>query len=173
MRTLLIFTLAVTWLWADLLIPKTLQATFVQQIHATENNETLTYRGSLRAKLPDEAIWHYQTPIAKEVCIKRGLAYVIEPELEQVTLYSIEHAVPILEILNHAEPLSKNRYLARYNAREYALHIDDKGHIRSIGYTDELDNRAEILFETVTYDEAMQPIECIIPKTYDLLDARN
>ena len=158
---------------AALPIPDQINADFSQTVVNLENNQTLKYSGSVYTKLPNEAKWIYKQPIKKIICLMQNRAWIIEPELEQATLFQLDKAVPLLKILKKAEQVSPNRYKAFYEGIEYTIITDNKEQIKQIEYLDDLDNRVILAFENVKtkpFDQSL--LKCTIPKDYDIIDGR-
>ena len=173
MKKIIAASTLATALLAALPVPEQIRADFNQTVRNTENNQTLFYTGRLAMKLPDRAKWIYKTPIPKTICLSRERAWVIEPELEQATLYRLDRSIPILAILKKAEKVGENLYRALYNGEEYTIRVDAKQRLRSVEYTDDLNNRVVLRFEAVDtspFDDSL--LRCDIPEDYDIIDGR-
>jgi len=158
---------------AALPIPDQINADFRQTVVNSENNQTLKYSGIVFMKLPNEAKWIYKQPIEKIICLMQNRAWVIEPELEQATLFQLDKAVPLLKILQKAQQVSLNKYKAIYEGIDYIIMTDKKEQIKQIEYIDDLGNRVILAFENVKtklFDQSM--LKCTIPEDYDIIDGR-
>ncbi len=167
---LLFFTAS---LWSGLPIPRFLSADFNQSVVQNESNRSLHYKGYLVAALPTRAKWHYTTPIQKTICIDGQRAWVIEPELEQATLYRLGRTIPLTAILKHAVEISPNRYKATYQGIVYTLEVDHRHLPHTIHYTDDLGNHVTLRLSRV--DTSAVPdkrLDCTIPDGFDIIDAR-
>ncbi|WP_300362642.1 LolA-like outer membrane lipoprotein chaperone [Hydrogenimonas sp.] len=162
-----------TALFASLPVPQQLQADFNQTVLNTENNQTLHYSGHVAMKLPNRAKWSYTVPVAKTICLTKERAWVIEPELEQATLYRLDRTIPILAILEKAEKIGDNLYKAEYNGIDYTIRVDGKKRLESVEYTDELGNRVTLRFGAIdTSPLEDSRLKCDIPEDYDIIDGR-
>ncbi|WP_201352933.1 LolA-like outer membrane lipoprotein chaperone [Hydrogenimonas urashimensis] len=162
-----------TALFAALPVPEQMRADFNQTVLNSENNRTLRYSGHVAVKVPDRAKWIYETPVKKTICLQGNRAWVIEPELEQATLYRLDRTIPLLAILEHAKNIDKTHYIAHYNGVAYDIYVDGGKHLNSVGYTDELGNRVTLKFsrvDTSKIDDSL--LECDIPEDYDIIDGR-
>ena len=160
-------------LFASLPVPSQLRAHFTQSILNRDANQTLTYEGRVAVRLPDKAKWTYTAPIPKIICLDGERAWVVEPELEQATLYRLGQTIPILAILERAEKVGKNRYKARYNGIDYEITVDDDLHLKSVSYDDDLGNRVTMHFSHLdTSSVDPKALACEIPEDYDIIDGR-
>jgi len=159
---------------AALPIPDQINADFHQTVVNSENNQTLKYSGSVFVKFPNEAKWIYKQPVEKIICLMQNRAWVIEPVLEQATLFQLNKAIPLLKILKKAVQVAKNRYKAVYEDMEYTIITDSQEQIKQIEYLDELDNSVILAFKNVKtkpFDQSL--LKCIIPDDYDIIDGRH
>jgi outer membrane lipoprotein carrier protein len=173
MKKTTLFMLFASVLYASLPIPDQIHASFRQTVVNFENNQTLNYRGLVWMKLPNEAKWVYEQPIKKIICLTQNRAWVIEPELEQATLFQLDKAIPLLKILEKAEKTAPDRYKAFYEGVEYIIVTDDQKRVKQIEYLDDLGNRVTLAFENVDtepFDTSL--LKCTIPEDYDLIDGR-
>ncbi|WP_457596162.1 LolA-like outer membrane lipoprotein chaperone [Hydrogenimonas sp.] len=171
LKIFITFTLALPLL-ATLPLPRYFRADFDQNVTG-EGNRTLRYTGRLEAALPSHAKWRYDTPVKKLICLDGERAWVIEPELEQATLFRLSRAIPLAKILQKARKLAPRRYEAEYGGVTYSITTDDGGTLRTIAYTDDLGNRVVIAFhgvDTDAFDTAT--LRCDIPADYDIIDGR-
>ena len=168
-----LFLLPLALLYAGLPVPEQMQADFNQTVRNTDSNETLHYSGHFALKVPDRAKWVYERPIRKVICLDRDRAWVIEPELEQATIYRLDKAIPLVAILKKAKKIDENRYEARYNGTTYELSVDEKMQPSTLSYDDELGNRVTMRFSRFkTGPISDKALECSIPKEYDVIDGR-
>jgi len=158
---------------ATLPVPDQFQAGFHQTVINSENNQTLNYTGSVFMKFPNNAKWIYKQPIEKIICLMQNRAWVIEPELEQATLFQLDKAVPILKILKQAKQIDVHRYKAVYEGIEYIIITDSKEQIKQIKYIDDMDNSVILNFKDIKTKYLDQSLlKCIIPEDYDIVDGR-
>ncbi len=160
-------------LLAELPVPDQIQADFHQTVVNSENNQTLNYTGSVFMKFPNEAKWIYKQPIEKIICLMQNRAWVIEPELEQATLFQLDKAVPVLKILKKAQQIDTHKYKALYEGIEYIIITDSKDQIKQIKYIDDLGNSVLLTFEKIK-TKLIDPsfLKCTIPEDYDIIDGR-
>ncbi|BDY12176.1 LolA-like outer membrane lipoprotein chaperone [Hydrogenimonas cancrithermarum] len=173
MKKTALYILFTSSLFASLSIPGQIRASFHQTVVNSENNQTLDYRGLVWMRLPNEAKWIYKEPVEKIICLTQNRAWIIEPELEQATLFQLEKAIPLLKILKKAKKSGPNRYNAEYEGVEYRIVTNNKGQLKQIEYTDEMGNRVTLAFENVEtepFDDSF--LKCTIPEEYDLIDGR-
>jgi len=168
--TIMLFASALS---AALPIPNQVSANFHQTVVNLENNQTLRYSGLVFIKFPNEAKWIYKQPVEKIICLMQNRAWVIEPELEQATLFQLNKTIPLLKILKRAKQVAKSRYEAVYEDIKYIIITDTQEQIKQIEYLDELDNRVILAFKNVKtkpFDKSL--LKCTIPDDYDIIDGR-
>ena len=148
---------------------KTLEANFIQTI-MDDKNATITYEGTMLAKRPNMALWHYSKPVDKSVYISNNTITIIEPELEQAIVKKLNNTVDILAILASSRKESKGHYTAFYHEKEYHIKMDDK-RIESIHYNDAFDNRVTITFTKQQINQKVPDIrfKAIIPNDFDVI----
>jgi outer membrane lipoprotein-sorting protein len=173
MKKITLLMLLASLLSASLPIPNQIHATFHQTVIHAENNETLNYQGRMWIQLPNEAKWIYEKPIEKIICLLRNRAWVIEPELEQATLFQLHKAIPLLELLKKAQQIAPHTYKATYEDMEYTITTDKNEQVKKVEYIDDLGNRVILAFEDVEtkpFDQSL--LKCTIPEDYDIIDGR-
>ncbi len=159
--------------YAALSVPDNLFAPFHQTVRSHESNRTLEYEGKVWVKVPEEARWVYEKPVRKIICVTHDRAWVIEPELEQATLFQLKKAIPLITILKQAKKVSDRAYIAEYEGLTYHIEVDEKGNLKSISHKDDLDNRVTLSFgniDTKPIDE--KTLRCDVPEDYDIIDGR-
>ncbi len=147
------------------------EADFVQTI-TNPKGKVLRYQGKVRYSHPNRLKWIYREPTAKEVCTDGKELIVVDHDLEQVSYYFIAQGLDLTAVLSHAKVHTKDIYLATYQDRRYTIKVDRKGHIESIAYFDDLDNKVQILFLHIRYGKgAIAPakMRCKAPKGYDVI----
>ncbi|WP_457599386.1 LolA-like outer membrane lipoprotein chaperone [Hydrogenimonas sp.] len=173
MKKILIGILFASALAASLPVPDYFSADFTQVVRNKETDKQLYYSGKMWMKMPDEAKWEYYIPLKKTLCLSGSRAWVIEPELEQATLFRLKKSIPLFAILEHAEKIGKNLYKAEFEGVEYRLKLDTDGKISTISYLDEMGNRVTLRFQNV----ATEPFDssrltCEVPDDFDIIDGR-
>ena len=160
-------------LLAAIPVPNQIKANFIQTVVNSENNQTLKYSGSVYFSLPNSAKWIYKEPIKKIICLMETKALVIEPELEQVTLFRLNKAIPVLKILKRAKEIDAQKYSAKFNGIKYTIYTDKSNLVKKIEYIDELSNLVTISLKNIdTKPLKKSSIECKIPDDYDIIDGR-
>ena len=173
MNKIILSLCAGSLLFAGLPVPKTLEADFVQTVESPDTNRTLSYRGHMLARLPGQAKWVYTKPMHKTICLDHDRAWVIEPELEQATLYRLGQSIPLTAILNLAEKIDTHRYVAHYKGIDYDITVDARKRLESVAYDDDLGNRVVLRFENLRTDPVdPDALRCEIPDDYDIIDGR-
>ena len=158
---------------AGLNVPHRFTAEFNQSVANPDGNTTLTYRGDLAVVLPDTAKWRYKTPVPKTICVAGPRVWVIEPELEQATLYHMGGSIPIFRIFRHAKRQIDGTYLAAYRGRDYRIVVDQKERPVQIRYRDDLGNRVTLTFShLVPKIDDPSRLKCDIPDDYDIVDTQ-
>ena len=168
-----LFLLPFALLYAGLPVPEQMRADFNQTVRNVDSNETLRYGGHFALKVPDRAKWVYERPMRKIICLDHDRAWVVEPELEQATIYRLDKAIPLVAILKNAKKVGERRYETRYEGTTYRLTVDEKMRPLTLSYDDELGNRVTMRF--FRFDTGPIPekvLECSIPKEYDVIDGR-
>ena len=172
MKKYLIFLLALG-LQAGMSLPDYFRANFEQTVRSDDHNATLRYKGKLRFHAPDNARWDYETPVEKSICVQNARVWVIEPELEQATLFRLRQSIPLNTLVARAKPQKDGSYLSRFEGVDYRLQADTRGRPVAISYTDHLGNRVRIRFfhiETDPFDT--RTLACRIPEGFDVIDGR-
>lgn len=160
-------------LLASIPIPEHIVANFIQTVKNLENNQTLKYSGIVYFKPPNSAKWIYKEPIKKIICLMKRKALIIEPELEQVTLFKLNRAIPVLKILKRAKKIDTQKYGAKFNEIKYTIYTDKNNLVKKIEYVDELSNLVTISLKNIyTKPFKKSSIECKIPDDYDIIDGR-
>ncbi len=173
MKKILIAALFAKWLMASLPVPDYFSADFTQVVQNKETKKQLYYSGKLYMKMPNEAKWDYFIPLKKSICLMDHKAWVIEPELEQATLFKLKKSIPLLQMLKNAQKTGPESYKAEYGGVEYSLKVDEKGVIRRVSYLDEMGNRVILRFQNVeTKPFESSKLECLIPEDFDIIDGR-
>lgn len=120
------------------------EAEFTQNI-TDDKNKVLTYSGHLTASKPLYAMWQYAKPVKKDIYINSHNVTIIEPEIEQVIMKSIESKFDFFKIVDNAKEIKKDIYEAFYKESKFTI-ISKNDFIESISYFDEFDNKVQILF---------------------------
>jgi len=170
MRLLLIALLSVAPLFALGEKSTTMQANFIQTI-TDDKNSTITYEGTMSAKRPNMAMWHYLKPVDKSIYITANEVTIVEPELEQAIIKHLANTIDILAILASAKKVGKNSYLALYGDKEYQVHIRNDI-IENITFQDAFDNTVQIIFSKQKINKKIlnSVYEAVIPEDFDIIE---
>ncbi len=147
----------------------TLEADFVQTI-VDDQNATITYKGDMLAKRPNQALWHYSKPVEKSVFIIDKTITVVEPELEQVIIKKLQNTIDILGILSSAKKTSPNHYTAYYHENSYHI-VMDKKVLKSISYIDAFENSVTLKFSNQKRNHKISEarFNIVIPEDFDVI----
>jgi len=147
------------------------EANFVQTI-IDEENKKLVYKGEIFATKPNSVLWHYQEPVNKKIYIKKFEAVIIEPELEQVIIKNLRSEIDFFSILSKAKKIDETHYKAFYKEIEFILEEDKDGHIKSLNYSDELENKVKIVFSNQKTNQKIKNsiFMPVVPKGFDVIE---
>lgn len=169
MRFLGMFLFLTTLLFAKIEHFKTIQSDFTQKV-TNDQNKTIVYEGTFYATNDKKALWIYEKPVSKKIYFNNTRVLIIEPELEQVIITTLENTPNIAQLLQEAKEVSPNRYITNYQETTYTIHTQ-KEQIEKVSYRDKLDNAVEILFTNQStnlfLDEELFRAE--IPRGYDIV----
>lgn len=142
---------------------------FVQTI-IDDNNKKIVYSGELWASKPQNALWMYQKPIQKSVYINGSKITVIEPQIEQVTLRSLDDEIDFLQIIQKAKKVDGDKYTATVKGQTYTV-LFKNDLLSSIHYQDGYDNRVSILFTDPTQNKPIESsrFKPVIPADFDVI----
>lgn len=169
MRIIFVALLTLSPLFAISEKTETMTADFTQTI-VNEKKGTITYKGTMSAKRPNMAIWHYREPIDKTVYITAENVTVVEPELEQAIVRTLDETIDILAILASARKTGKESYTALYKSKEYNITMQ-KEMIKAISFTDAFDNIVTIVFtgQLVNHKISDSEFNAVIPADFDII----
>ena len=148
-----------------------LESNFQQSI-TNEQNSRITYSGKMYAtKQNNQALWVYTNPIEKKIYYKSGSIVIIEPELEQAIFAKLSKVPNVLSLLNSASQVSANKLQTTFNNIVYTI-TTNGNKIKSISYTDEIQNRVVITFsgQKTNRPIANSKFAYKIPQDYDILE---
>lgn len=155
--------------YADFTTMLNFQADFTQIIQ-DDHNKTITYKGDVIATQPAYALWKYKSPVTKSVYVLRNKVVMVEPELEQAIIKTMQSSFDFFTLLKSAKKVSKNHYEAIFENVKYT--ILTKGNIvKTIQYEDEFENKITIEF---THQQVNQRIDLnvfnpYIPQGFDII----
>ena len=169
MRIIFVALLALSPLFAISEKTETMKADFIQTI-VNDKKGTITYKGTMSAKRPSMAIWHYKEPIDKTVYITAENITVVEPELEQAIVRKLDDTIDILAILASAKKTGKGNYTAYYRSKEYNITMQ-QDMIKAISFTDAFDNIVTIKFSHQQINKMISDsdFDADIPADFDII----
>ena len=181
-KILFITTLSVAILTAGLKVPVAFKTNFKQKITNT-NGKVITYRGKLKINSDGDLKWSYTSPTKKEICNNGQVITMVDHNLEQVTIHSLDETFNLAQILRNATPVKASAsnatdytnklYRASYQGRNYTIGLDAKKHIDQIAYMDNMDNRVNIHFTHMKYlskTYGSHAMTCKSPNGYDIVN---
>ena len=165
LMTLLVSSLA----FADFTTMLNFQADFTQTIQ-DDHNKTLTYKGDVIATQPAYALWRYKKPVTKSVYVLRNKVVMIEPELEQAIIKTMQSSFDFFTLLKSAKKVAKNHYEAVFQNRVYTIMTQGEM-ITTIHYEDEFENRVTIKFANQQINKKinLDIFNPYIPKGFDII----
>lgn len=148
---------------------KTLQSDFIQNV-TNDQNKTISYSGLFYATQEKKALWIYHKPVAKKIYFNDKKVIIIEPELEQAIITTLENTPNIAMLIQEAKEVSKNTYVTSFMDTHYLIIASSKG-IEKVSYKDKLDNSVEILFSNQSTNIFLDDVlfQADIPSGYDVI----
>ncbi|WP_428737881.1 LolA-like outer membrane lipoprotein chaperone [Sulfurimonas sp.] len=156
-------------LFANIIDLNNFQADFEQSI-TDEKNKKITYFGTIQASKPSYALWKYTQPIDKTVYVLKNKVIMVEPELEQAIIKTIDSNFDFFTLLKSAKEIKKDLFSAVFNNVKYTIYT--KGlNVESIHYTDEFENKIEIIFKNQKVNESIKIdiFNPYIPQGFDVI----
>ncbi len=139
---LLLFSFSLSFASFDTL--RSFDAAFTQSV-TDDKNKTLTYKGHITASKPQNALWKYKEPIQKDVYINSHQVTIVEPEIEQVIIRSIDSSLDFFKMIKNAREIKKDMYEASFEKKMFII-TTKEDFIESISYIDEFENKVKIEF---------------------------
>lgn len=148
---------------------QTFEANFTQTITNPSGNK-VSYSGALHIQEPNLIRWQYIDPIKKFVYIKKYTIVIIEPDLEQAIVTTIDKEINILNLLKTSEKISDNIYISTFNNTQYTLTLNNEL-LKKISYKDELENSVNIYFKNIKQNHTINKsiFKFYIPSHYDII----
>jgi len=145
---------------------------FIQTI-IDDSNKKIVYSGELWASKPQNALWVYQKPIQKSVYVNGSKITVIEPQIEQVTMRTLDDEIDFLQIIQKAKKVDEEKYSATVKGQTYTVQFKNT-QLASIAYKDGYDNRVTIQFTNPVQNKAIEAnrYKPIIPEGFDIIKDR-
>lgn len=169
MRFFLFSTLIAASIFAAPININSFNSRFEQSI-IDDNGKTIRYSGELWAAKPQSALWVYQKPIQKSVYVNAQKVTVIEPQIEQVTLRTLDNEIDFLQIIQKAKRLDDEHYAATIKGQTYNI-LFKNDTLNTISYTDGYDNRVTIKFLSPLQNKAIEAsrFKPTIPQSFDVI----
>lgn len=148
-----------------------IQSDFVQKVTSPEGS-VLEYKGTFYARNDNRALWVYKKPINKKNSFfNRDRVMIVEPELEQVIISSLDKTPNLSSLLSQAKEVSTNKYEATFGDTTYEVRAKD-GIPQSIHYLDKLENKVVILLQDVSTNLILNDVlfTMQIPAYYDVIN---
>jgi len=138
-----------------------------------DSNKKIVYTGELWASKPQNALWMYQKPIQKSVYVNGSKITVIEPQIEQVTMRTLDDEIDFLQIIQKAKKVNDDQYSATVKGQTYTVQFKNNLLV-SIAYKDGYDNRVMIQFTNPIQNKAIETnrYKAIIPDGFDIIKDR-
>jgi outer membrane lipoprotein carrier protein len=154
---------------------KSISSNFTQIITSSEG-DSLKYEGSLQALNDGSenfALWVYEKPIEKKIYFANNRVVMIEPDLEQAVVTSVDEIPDISSILNKALNTNKQTNLdVNVTVLDTAYNISFKeGLPLKISYIDRLDNKIDILLKNTNLNINIHKLtfQIEIPEGFDII----
>ena len=167
-----LFILLITMIYSfgiDISTLKSYQADFLQTI-VNPQGKSLEYKGKIYILYPNLVLWNYKSPIEKDIYIKWDRVTIIEPELEQAIITTMQKQINMIDLFKNAKKVSQNHYETIFQNKLYRLDLDNNI-VKSISYDDDLDNKVLIKFTNIKQNQKIKEstFDYIIPFEYDII----
>jgi len=152
-----------------------IESDFTQTITSAEG-DTIKYTGNFQA-LSDGgdnfALWNYKSPIKKKMYFTNNEVVMIEPDLEQAVVTSIDETPDISSILSEAIKTNKktnNDVSVTVLEVEYKISFSNALPVK-LSYTDKLDNKIDIALTKTTLNRNIDKLtfKPEVPKGFDIV----
>lgn len=147
----------------------TFQANFSQSI-TNHSGTQIQYTGKVFIKKPLKILWRYSDPIEKDVFLINNHVTIIEPDLEQVIISTLQNEIHILDILRNGEKIDENTYKSIVYNKPYIFSIKNN-QLSKIEYKDDVDNKVIITFTNIAQNQQINDAlyKYDIPNEYDII----
>lgn len=147
----------------------TIQSDYIQNV-TNDQQKTIRYEGKFYATKDKKALWIYNKPVAKKIYFNDTKVIIIEPELEQVIITTLENTPNIAQLISQAKEIAPNTYATTFMDTTYTIKSSQSA-IENVTYKDKLDNRVEILFSNQSTNLFLDEIlfHADIPLGYDVI----
>jgi len=170
MKIFIMMAVCLATLWGNNLKAfKTIQSDFVQKV-TNDQNKTIAYTGQFYATHDKKALWVYEKPVAKKIYFNDTKVVIIEPELEQAIITTLENTPNIAHLITQAKEVSKETYTTSFMDTTYTIHATTES-IESVTYKDKLDNHVKILFSNQSTNLFLEEtlFQADIPLGFDII----
>lgn len=149
---------------------KSIQSDFLQKVTSPEGSE-IVYKGIFYARNDGNALWIYEKPVNKKIYFQVGRVIIVEPELEQVIVTSLENTPNLSSLLQDALHVKKNQYKATYDGTDYNI-FTQNNIPKMIDYLDKLENKVTITLSNTKIDEDIpnETFKVTIPDYFDVIN---
>jgi outer membrane lipoprotein carrier protein len=176
LKTLSVFIIFFGFLYAQDGI-KSISSDFTQIITSSEG-DLLKYEGTFQALNDGSdnfALWIYKTPIEKKIYFTNNRVVMIEPDLEQAVITSVEEIPDMSSILNKALNTNGNKQTNKdVNVTildvTYNIFFENNTPTK-ISYTDKLDNKIDVLLKNTNLNINIYKLtfQVEIPEGFDVV----
>ncbi|MCK5294118.1 MAG: outer-membrane lipoprotein carrier protein LolA [Arcobacteraceae bacterium] len=169
MKVLSILLLTTTLFYGQIFEFTTYKSNFTQTVTNSSNNK-IEYKGEIYITEDSNILWKYLSPVKKNVYIDGTKVMIVEPELEQVILSTMEKELNLFNIINNSQKVSKDLYKNDVNNILYTIKLKNNL-LFSINYMDEIENKIEILFINSEKNIRLSKniFQYTIPNEYDII----
>lgn len=145
-------------------------AAFTQTI-LDDTKKKIIYQGEVWASTPQNALWVYKKPIQKSVYINGSKLTLIEPQLEQATIKTLDNEIDFLQIIKKAKLISGSKYSATLKGQTYFIDFSNDI-LSSISYSDDYENQVIIKFSNSEQNKVIDGsrFKVTIPADFDIIN---
>lgn len=145
-------------------------AAFTQTI-LDDTKKKIIYQGEVWASTPQNALWVYKKPIQKSVYINGSKLTLIEPQLEQATIKTLDNEIDFLQIIKKAKLISGAKYSATLKGQTYFIDFSNDI-LSSISYSDDYENQVIIKFSNSEQNKVIDGsrFKVTIPADFDIIN---
>ncbi|NDJ27453.1 outer membrane lipoprotein chaperone LolA [Campylobacter sp. MIT 12-8780] len=146
---------------------KNFSSDFVQSVENAHSK--IDYKGSFIIT-QTKAFWDYKEPNNKQIFINNQELVILEPDLEQAIISTLDKVPNLSEIFKSAKRQDGQTYIAKYEQITYTIKLKND-EISSISYKDDLDNKVLIELSNQKRDTLINEeiFKVKIPANFDIL----
>ncbi len=127
---------------------KNLQSFSAHFKQVLKGERQLVYRGVLRAKAPNLALWVYEKPLKKEIYMNAKEVTIYEPQLFQATITKLQEKMDFFTILKQLKKQKDGSFETTIHKTTYRLRFQDNKPA-FLEFKDEMNNLVNITFSQV------------------------